>query len=466
MSSDSAIPASASSESPPAGSSTLRVAGLTKIYRIYERPIDRLLQMLFGDEQGRHADFPALTDVGFEMRCGETVAIVGRNGSGKSTLLQILAGTMSPTSGQVEIRGRVAALLELGAGFNPEFNGIENARLCMQIYGLTREQIDERIAKVVEFADIGDYIDRPLSTYSSGMFMRLAFSVVANVDADILIIDEALAVGDAYFVQKCMRFLSDFRKAGGSLLFVSHDMGAVKALCDRAIWLERGRVVADGSPDAIAKRYLEAMYTGTVSEAREEARSATGSPPPPSTRPPDSADHGVDGKQAQWSPVSIVLDHAPKEGFGEGGARIERVCILDEAGQVAIDFSGGEAVTVRVEFEALRDLPDVIVGFFLKDRRGQALFGDNTYMTFADSPRRVDAGDVWSAEFAFRMPILPAGEYVVTAAVAQGTQQDHRILHWLHDAMVLVSHSRMVPTGLVGIPMRDIRLGPSAERDD
>ena len=462
MSSESEMPPSAS---PSIEAPTLRVAGLTKIYRIYERPIDRLLQMLFGDERGRHADFPALTEVGFEMRCGETVAIVGRNGSGKSTLLQILAGTMSPTSGEVEIRGRVAALLELGAGFNPEFNGIENARLCMQIYGLTREQIDERIAKVVEFADIGDYIDRPLSTYSSGMFMRLAFSVVANVDADVLIIDEALAVGDAYFVQKCMRFLSDFRKAGGSLLFVSHDMGAVKALCDRAIWLERGRVVADGSPDAIAKRYLEAMYTGTVSEAREERPTATGSSP--TSMPPASVvEHGVDGKQAQWSPVSIVLDHAPKEGFGEGGARIERVCILDAAGRPAIDFSGGESVVVRVEFTALRDLSDVIVGFFLKDRRGQALFGDNTYMTFADSPKRVDDGERWSAEFAFRMPILPAGEYAVTAAVAQGTQQDHRILHWLHDAMILISHSRMVPTGLVGIPMRDIRLGPAAERDD
>lgn len=438
----------------------LKVSRVSKTYRIYERPIDRLVQILFGEGKGRYCEHEVLNDITFDLKRGETAAIIGRNGSGKSTLLQIIAGTMTQSSGECRVNGRVAALLELGAGFNPEFNGTENARLCMQIYGLSTRQIDERIAEVLAFADIGEYVDRPVSTYSSGMFMRLAFAVIVHVDAEILIIDEALAVGDAFFVQKCMRFLSEFREGGGSLLFVSHDMGAVKSLCDRAIWLDGGRIVADADPDSVSKKYLESMYTGKLPDAAEGGSVAALESKRESAPAPDLVQSQSMGSV---SSVSITQNHAPRDGFGEGGARILRVTILDTEKRITMDFSGGEVVTLRVEFAVDEPMARIIVGFFVKDKRGQALFGDNTYLACKDRSISADVGDTWAAEFEFSMPILPAGEYVITVAVAEGSQENHRIRHWLHDALIVVSHSRVIPTGLVGIPMREIRLGPSAE---
>ena len=231
-----------------------------KDYLIYEKPSHRLWQMIF---RGMHTFFRAhtvLRGITFQVRRGETVGLVGRNGSGKSTLLAMICGTLPPTSGEVRVNGRVAALLELGAGFNPEISGLENIDLCAQIYGLTAEQVRQRRQSIVDFADIGDYIEQPVKTYSSGMFTRLAFSVVAHVDAEILVIDEALAVGDAYFVQKCMRFLAAFKEKGGTLLFVSHDMGAISSLCDRAIWLRDSAIVMDAAPKQIANAYLADLY--------------------------------------------------------------------------------------------------------------------------------------------------------------------------------------------------------------
>jgi lipopolysaccharide transport system ATP-binding protein len=215
--------------------------GLGKRYDIHDSPHQRLLQYLWPPARRLGREFWALRGVNIEIRRGETIGIIGRNGSGKSTLLQLLCGTIPPTEGTVELSGRVAALLELGAGFNPEFTGIENVILNASILGLTRRQIDARLDDILAFADIGDFARQPVKQYSSGMFLRLAFAVVAHVDADILVIDEALAVGDVLFVQKCLRFLHQFRERG-TLLFVSHDIGMVRKLCDRAIWFEQGGV--------------------------------------------------------------------------------------------------------------------------------------------------------------------------------------------------------------------------------
>lgn len=440
----------------------LTVSGVSKTYRIFERPIDRLLQMLSGNRYGRFAEHEVLRDIRFELARGETVAIIGRNGSGKSTLLQIIAGTMEPSSGRIVSDGRVAALLELGAGFNPEFSGIENAKLCMQIYGMDSRQIEARLQDVLTFADIGDYAARPVSTYSSGMFMRLAFAVVAHVDADILIVDEALAVGDAFFVQKCMRFLAGFRASGGSLLFVSHDMGAVKSLCDRAIWLDGGKIIVDADPDYVSKKYLESMYVGTAPSVSD---SRTGDErlqkPDSARRNPIRSSAGIPFPASE---IAIHSNHAPKEDFGEGGARISAVAFTAGGeGDPCFDVRGGESVVLRVEIEIDEPLQNIIVGFFIKDRRGQALFGDNTFMAYREQGLRAEPGEQWIAEFEFSMPILPAGEYMVTAAVAEGTQQEHRIRHWVHDALMIASHSQSVPTGLVGIPMHDIRLGQKAQ---
>jgi lipopolysaccharide transport system ATP-binding protein len=208
----------------------IEINSISKCYHIYERPSDRLKQMMFRGARKFYREFHALNGVDITIRKGETIGIVGLNGSGKSTLLQIICGTLSQTQGDVSVSGRIAALLELGAGFNPEFSGVENVYMAASLYGLTKAEVDERFKLIADFADIGDQINQPVKTYSSGMYVRLAFAVIAHVDADILIIDEALAVGDAVFTQKCMRFIRKFKETG-TLLFVSHDMGSVLSLC-------------------------------------------------------------------------------------------------------------------------------------------------------------------------------------------------------------------------------------------
>ena len=234
----------------------IEVSGLGKSYQIYDRPSDRLKQMLVRGRRRYFKEFWALEEVSFQIKKGETVGIIGRNGSGKSTLLQMICGTLNPSAGQVKVNGRVAALLELGAGFNPEFTGVENIYMAASLYGLSKSEVDQRFAAIVAFADIGNHIEHPVKTYSSGMYVRLAFAVIAHVDADILVVDEALAVGDAVFTQKCMRFIRKFKEKG-TLLFVSHDMGSVLNLCERALWLHRGKIRQLGTAKDIAEAYLQ-----------------------------------------------------------------------------------------------------------------------------------------------------------------------------------------------------------------
>jgi len=246
---------------------SIQVDGLSKRFDIFDHPSDRLKQPLFNRlrrlanlepiQYGR--EHWALKDVSFKIRSGETVGIIGRNGSGKSTLLQIICGTLSPSTGNAMVNGRVAALLELGAGFNPEFTGRENVYMNGAILGLSEAEIDQRFEKIAAFADIGTFIDQPVNTYSSGMYVRLAFAVIAHVDADVLVIDEALAVGDVFFTQKCMRFLRQFQQKG-TVLFVSHDSGAVVNLCSRAIWLDQGALREIGPANLVCEHYLASQY--------------------------------------------------------------------------------------------------------------------------------------------------------------------------------------------------------------
>ena len=241
------------------GDIVLSVRNVSKCFEMYEKPVHRLYQTLCAGKKKFYKEFWALKDISFDVRRGECIGIIGRNGAGKSTLLQIITGTLAPTSGSVSIKGRVAALLELGSGFNPEFTGRENVYLNASILGLTNEEIDARYDDILAFADIGEFINQPVKTYSSGMMVRLAFAVQVMVDPDILIVDEALAVGDAFFQQKCMRYLKEFCK-NHTVLFVSHDTGAVTALCDRAILLAKGSVELEGSPTEVSRRYLLDFY--------------------------------------------------------------------------------------------------------------------------------------------------------------------------------------------------------------
>ena len=428
----------------------IEVKNVSKQFRLFKRPKDRLLQALFR-KKTYYTPFDALRNIDFTVKRGETVGIIGRNGSGKSTLLQMICGTLAPSAGKIQVHGRVAALLELGAGFNPEFTGRENVYLNGAILGLSTAEMDARLEAILAFAEIGAFIDQPVKTYSSGMYVRLAFAVIAHVDADILIIDEALAVGDALFTQKCMRFLRQF-KEHGTILFVSHDSAAVTNLCDRAVWLHQGEMRAVGDAKSVCEDYL-AMLFG--SQNSNEPRALA--PIVPVEEWVDQRRDLINHSQLR-NDLEIFRFDANQAGFGQGSARIAEVHLEDLSGQALHWVVGGEAVRLVVQIQVSHDLDRPIVGFYVKDRLGQTLFGDNTYISYRDQPKAVAEGQLLQAVFEFPMPILPQGDYSIAVAIADGTQEDHVQHHWIHDALLFQSHSSAHATGLVGIPMRHIEL--------
>lgn len=441
----------------------IQLTGIGKSFRVYEKPSHRLWQLLLRDRIRLYKEAEILKDISFSVSKGETVGIVGRNGSGKSTLLSIVCGTLASTKGDLKVEGRIAALLELGAGLNPELTGRENIDLCAQIYGLTNAQVQERKQPIIDFADIGEYIDQPVKTYSSGMFTRLAFAVIAHVDADILVIDEALAVGDAYFVQKCMRHLHAFREKGGTLLFVSHDMGSIMALCDRALWLKSGVVALDGTPKVVAQEYLAELYREQQGQDRVVQPSEQNDGLPASTQE-DYADARREFLVNSNVRNDIrVFPFAFSHDFGVGGARISNVSLTDAGGRKLQWLIGGELVKLNVGFVADTAINSLIVGFVVKDKNGQPLFGDNTYLTYLDHPVAVRSGQAGEAMFEFRMPSMPVGAYSIGVALSEGTQKSHVVLEWIHDALVVESQSSSVATGLLGIPMRSISMVVRAE---
>ena len=347
----------------------VRAIGLGKTYQIYPTPRDRLKQFLLPRvrkllglaPKQYYQDFSALQDVSFEIRRGETFGIIGRNGSGKSTLLQILCGTLTPTAGTVEVNGRVAALLELGAGFNPEFTGRENVFMNARVLGLSEEKIVERFESIVAFSEIAEFIDRPVKTYSSGMYVRLAFAVIAHVDADILVIDEALSVGDAFFVQKCMRFLRDFMEHG-TLLFVSHDTGSVLNLCSRAMLLKQGRPVCLDTPKAVVQQYLEGLVEANQGAIVVEAGEVTAEPLAASA---DYRDMRQDlrNESSLRNEVEVFRFNDRSSAFGTGLATIGDVRLLNPDGQPLLWVLGGESVSLRIRCVAKTDIVSPIVGF-------------------------------------------------------------------------------------------------------
>lgn len=434
------------------------VSGISKGFRIYGRPEDRLKQALaprIARLLGRPArqyyrEFWALHDVTFSIRKGETVGIIGRNGAGKSTLLQIICGTLAPTTGTVQRLGRVAALLELGAGFNPEFTGRENVYLNGSLLGLSSAEIDARLPQIEAFADIGDFIDQPVKTYSSGMSVRLAFAVIAHVDAEILIIDEALAVGDALFVQKCMRFLRDFAQRG-TLLFVSHDTAAVLALCDRAIWLDGGTIVEDGVPKAVSESYLVRMHSAAQGLDLNLTRVAPSAPE--STTLLGSSGEGGE---------SAIDPARGSSSFGAGGAEIERVTLSDTSGRAIQVVEGGEDVTLELRVKVRAPLASPILGFYVRDRLGQNLFGENTFLQYQSNGLVAQPGETLQALFDFRMPYLLHGDYSICVGVADGTPEVHAQHHWINDVLIFKSIQKNSHRGLVGIPDTRVRLERSS----
>jgi lipopolysaccharide transport system ATP-binding protein len=442
--------------------SAIEVRDLGKMYQIYRRPEDRLKQMLFRGRRTYFQEFWALRGVNLDVKRGEAVGVVGRNGSGKSTLLQILCGTLAPTLGSARVDGRIAALLELGAGFNPEFTGRENVFLAASILGLHDEQIKERFEAIASFAGIGEFIDQPVKLYSSGMYARLAFAVAAHVDADTLIIDEILAVGDAAFTQRCMRYIRSFRERG-TLLFVSHDTSSVLSMCDHAIWLDRGQLRLAGSAKEVCHEYHAALDREVDDGSGFQIGGTRRSAPPAIKDTPRE-----DVRSEVIAPVherSIqVFDFDPNAPwFGRRGASVQDVCLVDPAGNRTTSISGGTEVVLRATCIAHQDVERPILGFFVRDRLGQNLFGDNTYLTTRDAPLQLRAGARFVASFRFQMPYLPTGDYSVVIGLAEGTQESHVQHHWVDDALFFRVHTTHVARGLIGIPMLDISLAREQE---
>jgi len=444
----------------------IQITGLCKSFEIYENPRDRLKQFIypklarfFGRKINNYFKaFRALENVTFEVRKGETIGIIGRNGSGKSTLLQIICGTLSPSSGDVVVNGRVAALLELGSGFNPEFTGRENVYLNASVLGLSKEKIVNRFDEIEQFADIGDFIDQPVKTYSSGMMVRLAFAVVAHVDADILVIDEALAVGDVFFTQKCMRFLRKFMQ-NGTILFVSHDTSAVTSLCTRAILLNQGKITAVGDPKEISEKYLEDFYGQSQELTQKSVEDATQQTEMlPQVEYYKDVREGLINNSILRNDMQLFQFDGDKAGFGAGGAKITLVQILSTDNIPLSWVIGGQEIILEIRVVALNKILSPIVGFQFKDRLGQILFADNTYLTFHQTPKSINSDQEFAAHFHFNLPILPSGDYSISAAIAEGSQDNHIQHHWIHDALTIKVEASSVCFGLMGIPMKKINL--------
>lgn len=422
----------------------IQVDGVGKCFSIYDRPEDRLKQFLMpkirafsGQAQPNyHREFWALKDVSFEVGKGQTVGIIGRNGSGKSTLLQIITGTMAPTYGSVATQGRTAALLELGSGFNPEFTGRENVYLNGSLLGLTHAQIDDKFDYIAGFADIGDHLDQPVKTYSSGMMLRLAFAVQVAVETEILIIDEALAVGDARFQLKCFRRLEEIKAQGTTILFVSHATDLVRSFCDFGLVLENGKAIYWGEAKVATVKYLEVLFPEQIQQALDQPGQSEMNSDMISAVP--VVGHALVPESSQpleW----LTIDPPKMEGhtFGVGGADLKWVKILGIGSPNLLE--GGRDIKIQCQFswqiDFVRSLierdgyeSDITLGVSLADNKGGYIFGCNGF----DKGLPIDClkNSISTVEFQFNMPHLAAGEYFLTVAIALGNQKHHIQLKW------------------------------------
>jgi lipopolysaccharide transport system ATP-binding protein len=383
----------------------IRVHNLSKMYRIYDRPQDRLKQMFWRGRRQYGREFWALRNVSFDVKQGETVGIIGRNGGGKSTLLQIIAGTLGPTEGDVEVHGRVAALLELGSGFNPEFTGRENVFMNGSILGFSREEMEQLFDEIAAFADIGDFIEQPVKLYSSGMMVRLAFAVQACIEPEILIVDEALSVGDIFFQQKCYRRIDDLRNNGTSILFVSHNMGDVRQFCQRAILLDHGEAAFQGSASDAVAQYMLAQQSGRVSSAEPTFVNT------PAAASAESAFVWPTAPEAFFD-----IGAAPQ--ISNGWARCTAVALCDSSGRACRAFHQGETAQVFYEFELLQDIEVPIGGINIENDKSVLVHGRNTLQYTYSMPVQAAAK---GSRVRFRHDValdLAAGEYTFEVGLA------------------------------------------------
>lgn len=407
----------------------ISLQNISKCFKRYNHPVDRLKEILL-PQKTYAREFWALRDINLEIPKGQTVGIVGRNGSGKSTLLQIIAGTLSPTKGNLNVKGRISALLELGSGFNPEFTGRQNVFFNGRLLGLTQQEIENRFDEIAGFADIGDFIEQPVKTYSSGMFVRLAFAVAVNVDPEILIVDEALAVGDVVFQHRCMRRMRALMDSGVTTLFVSHDSGAIKTLCNSAVMINDGQIYITGLPNAVIIDYLKLVT---------DLELGLSTPDLESDKKVQIKEENSAEKIAVNSSISELNSNeqykAEFKRRGSGKARIEKVNLLNSLGEDAGEspvFGFNEEVTLAVSVKAYEPLQSCIIGFFVCDKNGNELIGSNT-LEENIRIRNMEADETLEILFKFHLP-LRTSSYSIT--VAGSENYESLTFDWIDNAMV------------------------------
>lgn len=408
--------------------SAITVENLTKVYKLYNDPKDRFKEAVNPFKKVYSEPFYALRDISFSVEKGETVGIIGTNGSGKSTVLKIITGVIRQTEGRVEVNGKVSALLELGAGFDMEYSGVENIYMNGAVLGFTREQMEEKIDEILEFADIGDFVYQPVKTYSSGMLVRLAFALAINVEPEILIIDEALAVGDAFFQAKCFHKLEEIKAGGTTILFVSHDIVSVKKLCSRAIWIEKGNLREIGPSGEVCEKYMSAQIIRT----NEENEKILAQMKP--EEHDDVQSRGEVNEVARFP--RFVTEHAEAM-TTTGRAELLSFYIADEEGKLVSLLETRKTYKFGIVARFQEDIEHVIFGFELEDLKGVRIFGINNFMQ-NKSISRVKKDMVYEVSFVFELPRFHKGEYLVTPAISAGTQDNHVVLVRAHNCQTIV----------------------------
>ena len=395
----------------------ISVKDVSKMYKLFDKNSDRLKDALGFSKKQLYKEHYALHHLSFDVYKGETVGIIGTNGAGKSTILKIITGVLNPTEGELEINGRISALLELGAGFNPEYNGIENVYLNGTMLGFTKEEIDERLPKILEFADIGDFVYQPVKTYSSGMFVRLAFAVAINIDPEILIVDEALSVGDVFFQAKCYQKFEDFKRDGKTILFVSHDLGSISRYCDRVILLNKGEKQSEGKPKDMINLYKRLITTKADNNQNTDSK--------------DKELVSINSISGEWKKNFTVN---PKlEEYGDGKANIIDFAIIDNEGNLTNVIEKGTKFTVKTKIRIEEPIKDPIFTLTFKNVRGVDITGTNTMLE--DIRRGVcNAGECYIASYEQEMN-LQGGEYLISMSCTGYENGDLKAHHRLYDLL-------------------------------
>lgn len=421
---------------------SIKVNNLIKTYNLYSSSAERLKEILHIGKGVRHQEYSALNGINFEVKKGETFGIIGTNGAGKSTLLKIISGITTPTSGEVTINGKISALLELGAGFNMEYTGIENIYLNGMMLGFAREEMRDKVETIAEFADIGDFLYQPVKTYSSGMFARLAFAVAINVHPDILIVDEALSVGDVFFQNKCFRKFEELRNEGVTVLFVSHDISTVKQMCSRVLWIEKGVQQMLGNSVEVCNAYSNSILEKRAAEFEKDNRNHE-----------SHTQYFIDKFEMEKYPA-ISYNH---ESIVNEEVQIISVFITDAVGKIVTECDVNCEYCVNVIFSSTNPIKSCIAGFVLETVKGLWVINTNSIINGKETGFEIQEKSINRVEFHFTMPSIMNGDYVLGAAISEGTEESYKVLTWLYHVLYVRVNNTARNSAVIDVPT-DIKI--------